>query len=132
MPIGPIEWSMRQLKLFGELRIFQSSAELLIMSMPKSSPQSTFFGSGRALVTFEAPHSPKIIQKIEEPLETVNGFGFHRVFGFFWPLFGSKIGSKEPKNRLKPNPLTSLLRKGMAVAASAMGSGLYVYVWGWG
>ena len=56
-------------------------------------------------------------------LETVNGFSFRQVFGLFWLLFDfkdwgaytkvmlptnfeSKIGSKEPKNRQKVNPLT--------------------------
>src|SRR5580700_7290454 len=44
-------------------------------------------------------------------LETVNGFGFRRVFGLFWPLFDSFCGGsirkliqppqKEVENRLK-------------------------------
>src|ERR1051326_4326790 len=48
---------------------------------------------------------------IMRALETVNGFGFRRVFGLFWPLFGSFCGGcinlrilppqKEIENRLK-------------------------------
>ncbi len=35
-------------------------------------------------------------------LETVNGFGFRRFFGLFWPLFDQKIGGNIDKSILPP------------------------------